>query len=58
MKLLGRKLLGVLLTAVLLLETMGLAMAAAPTTMADKLAEIERTAYGEPQTGALLDRVN
>ena len=58
MKFLGRKLLGVLLTAVLLFETMGLAMAAAPTTMADKLAEIERTAYGEPQTGALLDRVN
>lgn len=58
MKMLGRKLLGVLLAAVLLFETMGLAMAAAPTTMADKLAEIERTAYGEPQTGALLDRVN
>ncbi|MBP5200380.1 MAG: hypothetical protein J6Z82_07000 [Schwartzia sp.] len=55
---LGRKLLGVFLTAVLLLETMGLAMAAAPSTMADKLAEVERTAYGVPQTGALLDRVN
>lgn len=58
MKMLGRKLLGVFLTAVLLLETMGLAMAAAPSTMADKLAEVERTAYGVPQTGALLDRVN
>lgn len=57
MKMLGRKLLGVLLTAILLLETMGLAMAA-PSTMAEKLAEIERTTYGEPQTGALLDRVN
>lgn len=58
MKRLGRKLLGVLLAAVMLFETMGLAMAAAPATMADKLAEIERTAYGTPQTGALMDRVN
>ena len=58
MKMLGRQLLGVLLAAVMLFETMGMAMAAAPTTMADKLAEIERTAYGTPQTGALLDRVN
>ena len=58
MKMLGRKLLGVLLAAILLLETMGLAMAAAPSIMADKLAEVERTAYGVPQTGALLDRVN
>ena len=58
MKMLGRQLLGVLLAAVMLFETMGLAMAAAPATMADKLAEIERTAYGTPQTGALLDRVN
>lgn len=58
MKMLGRQLLGVLLAAVMLFETMGMAMAAAPTTMADKLAEVERTAYGTPQTGALLDRVN
>ena len=58
MKKWGRKLLGILLAAIMLVETMGLAMAAAPTTMADKLAEVERTAYGEPQTGALLDRVN
>ena len=58
MKFLGRKLMGVLLAAVMLLETMGLAMAAGPETMADKLAAVERTAYGEPQTGALLDRVN
>ena len=40
MKMLGRKLLGVLLAAVMLVETMGLALAAAPTTMADKLAEV------------------
>ncbi len=58
MKMLGRKLLGVLLTAIFLFETMGLAAAAAPTVMADKLAAVERTAYGEPQTGALMDRVN
>ena len=58
MKIMGRKLLGVLLAAVMLFETMGVALAAAPATMADKLAEIERTAYGTPQTGALLDRVN
>ena len=58
MKKWGRKLLGVLLTAILLVETMGLAMAAAPTTMQDKLAEVERTAYGTPQTGALMDRIN
>ena len=58
MKLWKRKLLGVLLAAVMMFETMGLAMAAAPETMADKLAAVERTAYGTPQTGALLDRVN
>ncbi len=58
MKIMGRKLLGVLLAAVMLFETMGVALAAAPATMADKLAEVERTAYGTPQTGALLDRVN
>lgn len=59
MKMLGRKLLGVLLAAIMLFETMGLAMAATPSgAMADRLAEIERTAYGQPQTGALLDRVN
>ncbi len=59
MKMLGRKLLGVLLAAIMLFETMGIAMAAAPGgTMADKLAAIERTAYGTPQTGALMDRVN
>ena len=59
MKMLGRKLLGVLLAAIMLFETMGLAMAAAPSgTMAEKLAEIERTAYGQPQTGALMDRVS
>ena len=55
MKMLGRKLLGVLLAAIMLFETMGLAMAATP---GEKLADIERTAYGQPQTGALLDRVN
>ena len=58
MKKWGRKLLGVLLSAILLVETMGLAMAAVPTTMQDKLAEVERTAYGTPQTGALMDRIN
>lgn len=59
MKMLGRKLLGVLLAAIMLFETMGLAMAAEPGgTMADKLEAVERTAYGTKQTGALLDRVN
>ena len=58
MKMWKRKLLGVLLAAVMMFETMGLAMAAAPETMADKLAAVERAAYGTPQTGALLDRVN
>ena len=59
MKILGRKLMGVLLAAIMLFETMGIAMAAEPGgTMAEKLAEVERTAYGTPQTGALLDRVN
>lgn len=55
----GRKLVCLLLTAALFIETMGLAAAAAPAgTMAEKLAAVERTAYGTPQTGALLDRVN
>ena len=53
-----KKLFCLLLSAIFFFETLGIAAAAAPETMAEKLAAVERTAYGEPQTGALLDRVN
>ena len=52
-----KKLFSLLLTALLLMESVGLAAAAAPITMQEKLEATERAAYGQPQTGALLDRL-
>lgn len=54
----GKKLFCLLLSAIFFFETVGIAAAAAPETMQEKLTTAERTAYGNPQTGALLDRVN
>ena len=53
-----KRLFSVLLTALLLLESVGIALAAAPTTMQEKLTAVEKAAYGQAQTGALLDRLN
>ena len=52
-----KKLCSLLLTALLFIESVGLAIAAAPETMQEKLDATERAAYGQPQTGALLDRL-
>ena len=52
-----KKLFSLLLAALLLIESAGLAAAASPTTMQEKLEATERAAYGQPQTGALLDRL-
>lgn len=52
-----KKLFSLLLTVLLLMESVGLAAAAAPITMQEKLEATERAAYGQPQTGALLDRL-
>lgn len=37
---------------------MGIAVAATPQTVQDKLAAVEKDAYGTEQTGAILDRIN
>ena len=52
-----KKLFSLLLTALIFLESVGLAAAAAIPTMQEKLEATERAAYGEVQTGALLDRL-
>ena len=52
-----KRLFSLLLTALLFLESVGLAAAAAIPTMQEKLEATERAAYGEVQTGALLDRL-
>lgn len=52
-----KKLFSLLLTVLLLIESVGLAAAAAPETMQEKLEATERAAYGQPQMGALLDRL-
>lgn len=52
-----KKLFSLLLSALLLIESVGLVAAAAPETMQEKLDATERAAYGQPQTGALLDRL-
>ena len=53
-----KKLLGLLLGAVLLVSTMGTAMAATPDTAEAKLASVEKAMYGVEQTGPLMDRIN
>lgn len=52
-----RKFLSVLLSALLLLTTMGTALAAVPDTADARLAAVEQAAYGQEQTGALSDRI-
>ena len=53
-----RKICSVFLSAVLLATSVGMASAAAPTTVQEKLAAIEKDTYGIEQTGALTDRIN
>ena len=49
-----------MVTAIFMVELVAVsgAMAATPETMQDKLVAVEKAAYGEAQTGALLDRVS
>ena len=53
-----RKIACVLLSAVFLVATMGMAAAATPNTVQAKLSLLEKDTYGVEQTGALLDRIN
>lgn len=53
-----RKICSLFLSAVLFAMSVGMASAAAPTTVQDKLAAIEKDTYGTEQTGALTDRIN
>ena len=54
----GKKIISLLLTAALLVTTMGMAAAATPETVQAKLALIEEDTYGSEQTGAVMDRLN
>ena len=54
----GKKIISMLLTVVLLATTMGMAAAATPETVQAKLALIETDTYGSEQTGAVMDRLS
>lgn len=54
----GKKIISLILTAALLLTTMGMAAAAVPETVQAKLALMEEDTYGSEQTGAVMDRLN
>ena len=53
-----RKACAVFLSAMLLLTSTGMAVAATPETVQAKLAAMEKDTYGTEQTGAILDRIN
>lgn len=53
-----RKACSAFLSAVMVATSLGMASAAAPTTVQEKLAAVERDTYGTEQTGALTDRIN
>lgn len=53
-----RKIMSVLLCAVFLVSSMGVAMAATPDTVQSKLDAIEKDTYGMEQTGAIMERIN
>lgn len=53
-----RKWISMLLCLMLVVSSMGVAMAAVPETVQDKLAMIERDTYGMEQVGALMERLN
>lgn len=53
-----RKVMSLLLTAVLFVSSMTMAAAAAPDTVQGKLSMIEKDTYGTEQTGAVLERIN
>lgn len=55
---LAKKIVSVLLTAILLITTMGVAAAEVPETVEGKLTAVEKDTYGSEQTGALMDRLN
>lgn len=53
-----KKIASLLLSFMFLVATVGTAAASVPETGQDKLAAVEKTAYGVEQTGALADRIN
>lgn len=53
-----RKLCAAFLSALLVATSVGMAAAATPETVQDKLAAVEKDTYGVEQTGAILDRIN
>ena len=53
-----RKVCAVVMSAMLLVSSMGMASAATPGTVQAKLAAVEKDTYGTEQTGALLERIN
>lgn len=53
-----RKVCAVVMSAMLLVSSMGMASAATPETVQAKLAAVEKDTYGTEQTGALLERIN
>ena len=54
----GKKIISLLLTVMLLVTTMGIAAAAVPGTVQAKLALMEEDTYGREQTGAVMERLN
>lgn len=53
-----RKLLSVLVAAVFMVSSMGIAAADTPETVQAKLAAVEKDTYGTEQTGAIIDRIS
>lgn len=53
-----RKLCAMLLSALLIVSSLGVASAKTPETVQAKLAAVEKDTYGVEQTGSLLDRIN
>jgi hypothetical protein len=53
-----QKIISALAGAVFFAGAMGLSSAATPETVQDKLAVVEQDTYGEPQTGAIMERIH
>ena len=53
-----RKVCAMVMSAMMLVSSMGMASAATPETVQAKLSAVEKDTYGTEQTGALLERIN
>ena len=53
-----RKVCAMVMSAMMLVSSMGMASAATPETVQAKLSVVEKDTYGTEQTGALLERIN